>query len=413
MSNFLELQNEVKRRSIRDQGGAQFDDAIKNAINSSLFRTAREALWRVLRRDKTFETELGMTTALNGTSVTNGSKTFTVSSETLITTNSIENGRMFACSGSNLTYRITAISESGGDTTITSDIAFDGTTSASASLTILPREEYNLPIQASHRLFMWHNALGFTYQMKYITDQEFRSLGVDDTTEDTPTHYRMWGEDMALEQPGSASVLTVSSSSSSDTSIDITIFGTVSGYPDFETITTNASNGTTTVSGSKAFSEIERVVKQASSAGRITVTSNSGIVTVAVLPVGNTISGIMYRKVQLWPLPTKVFPIHAMFYKEPFKLVNNSDVHDMGDQFDEAIILLAVAKLKYQNNQKEGDRFLTLWTDEVKSLKRTNVDKLDHLKRLKRPNQDSRSSALLHPSLSFRQLGGAFGPRGY
>lgn len=410
MAKFSELQDEVKRRATRNQGGSQFNTAVNVAINASLLRTAREAAWRVLRREATFETELGVTTTTDQTTVTNASKTFTVSSETLITTNGVEKGRIFSCSGSNLTYRIESISESGGDTTITSDIAYDGTSSSSEEITILPREEYNLPIQASHRMFLWHNDYGYPYRMHYTTEQEFRSMGLDDTTEATPTHYRMWGEDMVQEQPASASVLSIASSSSDDTSKSITVFGTVSGFPDYETITTNSSNGTTSVSGSKSFSSVERVVRGAATVGRISVTANSGLVTVATLPVGNTTSGIMYRKVRLYPLPDRVFPIHCLFYKEPYKLVNDDDVHEMGDQFDEAIILLATAKLQYENGKEEGDRFVSLWKDEVTSLRRTNVDKMDHFRTLRRPRQSVGRDPMIHPALSFRQLGGNYGP---
>ena len=49
MFTFIDLVNEVKRRATRDQGGTQFDTAIKNVVNTSLFRVAREAPWRQLR----------------------------------------------------------------------------------------------------------------------------------------------------------------------------------------------------------------------------------------------------------------------------------------------------------------------------------------------------------------------------
>lgn len=409
--NFSKMQDEVKRRGVRDQSGTTFDTATKNAINASLLRTAREALWRVLRSSNTLETVTSVDGSASTVSVTNASKTVTISSETLITTNGVGVGRIVGLSGSNLTYRISAISESGGDTVITLDIAYDGTTAANATYSILPQEEYNLPLRASHRLFMWHNDFGYPYKMNYITDQSFRDLGVDDTTEDTPTHYRMWGEDMVEEQPASASILTVSSSNSGDTSIPVTIFGAVAGYPDFETITTNSSNGTTTVNGAKQFSSVDRIVKNGDTDGPITVTSNSALVKVTVIPAGNATDGMLRRKIQLWPLPDRVFPIHAQYYREPLMLSGNNDVHEMGVEFDEAIILLAVAKIKYENSQKEGDRFVSLWKDEIRSLRRTNVDKIDWLPRLQRPNQGMRGDSLVHPHLGLRQLGGNYGKR--
>ena len=409
---FSDLKTEVKRRATRNQGGTQFDTASDNAVNSALFRTAREAPWRVLRRENTFNTETSVDGSSSAVTVSNASTSVTVSSETLITTNGVERGRLMTLSGSSLTYRISAISESGGDTSITLDTAYDGTTASDATYSILPKEEYILPIQASHRMFMWHNDFGYPYRLHYLTEQDFRARGLDDTTENTPTHYRMWGEDMVIEQPASASVITIASSSSSDTSIPVTVFGTVSGYPDYEIITTNSSDGTTSVAGSKSFTTVERIVKSSATVGRISATANSALVTVAVLPVGNTTTGIIYRKVRLHPLPTRVFPIHVLFYKDPYRLVNDGDVHEMGDQFDEAIILLATAKVLFENGKREGDRFFQLWTDEVKSLRRTNVDKMDFFPSLKRPGDDSLRDPMIHPALSYRQLGGNYGPMG-
>jgi len=402
MQTFADLKAEIKRRAIRDQGGTQYDATVGNLINSSLFRIGREALWRSLRRTSKFTTVTSYTTGSGAVSVTNGSKNFSVTGATFLT-DAIRIGRKIEFGTSSKTYEIATItSETAG--TLTQ--SYEGTTSTTTSYEILPQEEYNFPAQVSHRMFLWHDDYGYPFKMEYVTDQEFRDAGVDDAQVGTPVLYRMWGEDMVLAQPVAASVMTVSSSSASDTTQTITIFGTVSGYPDFESINLN---GTSTVAGSKSFSSIERVVKSASTTGRITVTSNSAAVTVSVLPVGDTTAGILYRKAQLWPLPQSVMDIKVQYYKDVYRLVNDNDVHELGQEFDEAIILLCVGKLKYQDNQKEGDRFISLYTDELKSLKRTNVDKIDHFVKLRKPNQGM-SKDFLTKNLNFSQLGGAYGP---
>lgn len=406
MFTFVDLQNEVKRRATKDQGGTQFNTAVKNVINTSLFRVGREASWRVLRRKSYFTTETSYTTGTGAASVTNGSKSVTVTGATFITDN-IKIGRRIKFGGSAYYYTIRTIT---GETTLTIDKNYDGTTSAVQSYSILPTEEYNLPIQAGHRMFMWHNAYGYPYKLTYVTDQDFRGSGVCDTNISVPTNYRMWGEDMVIEQPLQASVMRIASSSSADTSIQVTVFGVVSGYPDYETITTNASDGTTAASGSKSFTSIERVIKSASTTGRITVDCNSANTTVAVLPVGDTTGGIMYRKVQLWPLPDAVDDIYVQYYKDPYRLVNDNDVHEMGQDFDEAIILLATSKLKYEQDQAEGDKFLLLYKDEVKNLKKTNADKIDWLPTLQRDNSMSNRGGLIHNQLGYNQLGGNYGP---
>ncbi len=209
--------------------------------------------------------------------------------------------------------------------------------------------------------------------------------GALDTMTNIPVNYRMWGMDSTLEQLKSPSVITLFSSSSTDTSIAVTIFGVVSGYPDYEIINTNGSNGTTSVVGTKTFSSVERITKNANTTGRITCTANSANVTVGVLPVGNTTTA----KIQLYPLPNTVFPINCYYYKLPYQLVNDGDISELGEEFSEAIILLATAKLKAEQNQSEDADYFRFYIDEIESLRKTNVDKIDFIPSLKRPSGSS------------------------
>jgi hypothetical protein len=219
----------------------------------------------------------------------------------------------------------------------------------------------------------------------------------------------MWGQNDAINQPLQPSVMRIYSSHPSDVSVSVTIFGTVSGYPDQETIITNAGDGTMPVNGSKSFSQIERVVKSVTTLGRISVTDTATNL-LAVMPTGDTTAGIMYAKVQVYPLPNKAFPVYVWYYKDPYRLVNDNDVHEMGQDFDEAIILLATSKIKAESNLTEGDKFYLLFQDELRSLKKTNLDKMDFFPKLRRPNQTTNSDAFVTPGLLYRQAGGMFGP---
>jgi len=401
---YSDLVSEVKRRATKDQSGTTFDTAVKNIINTSLFRLSREAAWRPIRRIQKFTTVTSYTTGSGAVAVTEDSATVTVTGATFLTDN-IAIGRYIKISGSGTYYKIATIT---GETTLTLDKVYDGDTDTDATYTILPQEEYNLPIQASHRMFLWHRELGTPYQLTFLTDQSFYSAGISNTDTGTPTHYRMWGEDMVKEQLLEASILTVSSSSTSDTTQKITIYGIVSGYPDSEQI---SLNGTTSVNGTKSFTTVEMVVKDASTVGRITITANSAKVTVAVLPVGDTTAGILYRKVQLYPLPSTAFDINCQYYKIPYRLVNDYDVHELGQDFDEALILLSVAKIKYETNQTEGDKWFGMYKDELKSLRKTNTDKLDWIPTLNRPGQGIAGRDFVHPQLQYSQAGSNFGRR--
>jgi len=409
---FSDLQSEVKRRATKNQGGTTFDTGIKNVINTSLFRLGRECPWRVLRRKSFFNTETSYSTGTGAVTVTASSANFSVTGATFITDN-IQVGRRIKFGTDSNYYTIRTITS---ETAGTIDRLYAGTSSTTTSYEIMPTEEYNLPIQVNpERSFIWHNAYGYPMQVQYMTDQDFRGYNVNDVQTSKPLIYRLWGQDMVITQPVTASVMRIASSSSSDTNIAITVFGTVSGYPDSEIITTNASNGTTAVSGSKSFSSVERVVKGAPSVGRITMDANSAADTIAVMPVGDTTAGILYSKIQLWPLPDGVYPINVQYYKDPYRLVNDGDVHEMGQQFDEAIILLATAKIKYESSMSDdGDKFFALYNDEVKTLRRTNMDKIDWLATLLKPQNSRRSnnSILNGRGLLYGQIGtgGNFGP---
>ncbi len=401
---YLDLQNEVKRRGTKNQGGTTFDSAIKNLINASLFRIATECPWRALRRKAQFQTVTSYKKATSAY-LTSGSNIVTLVGTTLLT-DDIAVERRIKFDTSSTYYYIKTINS---ETQITIDKAYTAVSATSTNIEILPQAEYNLPIQCSHRMFMWHEDYGFPFKMSYIPEQHFYEVAYYLTIKNVPTYYLMWGENMVIQQLTSASNITISSSSTLDTSVPVTVFGTVSGYPDYEVITTNSSDGTTAVTGTNLFTSVERIAKGATSTGRITATANGGEVTVAVMPTGDTTAGIAYRKVYLYPLPMRVHTVNVEYYKEPYRLVNDGDIHELGQAFDEAIILLATSKLKSESNQDEGDKFYALFQDELRTLRRTNMDKIDWFPNLQKPwYSDSR--LLVHPNLLYGQIGAQFGP---
>jgi hypothetical protein len=400
---FSDLQSEVSRRATLNQGGTQFTIAIQNTINSSLFRVARERPWRVLRRKTTFSTITSYTTGSPNAILTNNSATVTVTGATFLTDN-VAIGRKVKFSGSGTFYYITQFPS---ETTMTLDQPFIGTSSSNNIYEILPQEEYNLPPEVSHRMFMWHEMYGYPFKLQYITDQDFYSHSAYLSIKYIPTHYRMWNEDMIMKQLTYPSVVTVVSSSASDTSIPITVTGYVAGFPDWEVINTN---GVTPVSGAKVFQSVERISKGLPTIGMITATGNAAKDMLAVMPTGDTTAGILYKKVQLYALPLYAQPIHVQYYKDPYRLVNPNDIHELGQEFDEAIILLAVSKLKAeQNMEQEADRFFNLYKDELKTLISNNCDKLDFFPSLKRP-KNTAQDMLVSSNLLFRQAGAFYGP---
>ena len=406
---FKDLQDEVKRRATRDQGGTNFNTAANNLVNSSLIRVANEAPWRSLRRESTFDTVGEFTTGT--VSATVGSKVITFSGSNLITNGVVPGRRISFGSGSSTLHTIATIT---GENAATIDLVFDGTAALSGStFTIFGQETYNLPVQTGRLALLWHEGFDTPVAMEYITERAFIESGWDFDDSDTPEVYWMWGEDWANAQPRQASIMTAVSSSTSDTTQTVTVFGTVSGFPDFEEI---SLNGTTEIPGSKLFSNVERVVKNANTVGRITVTSNNGEETVATMPVGDTTSGIKYKKVRVYPSPDTIYKINVVYYKEPFRMVNDNDIHELGQDFDEAIILLATAKFQGEQSKRDIDKFAALYGNELSILRRKNADKLDWLPRRERPSQAGRGRfgrGGPHPQASYSQWGSKFGPQAH
>lgn len=385
---YKEIQDEVKRRATRDQAGTQFDVAIKNVINTSLLRINRENLWRNMRRTTKISTVTSYTTGSGAVSVTNGSKNVTITGATLLTDN-IQINRYIKFSGSAQYFKVVTIT---GETTLTIDIDFDGTTSTSNTYSIFPQCEYNLPPQVTHRCFIWHRNYGYPYQLSYATEQEFYMSGCQDVTTGVPTYYRMWSTDMVKNQLKSSSVIRIQSSSTLDTNKKVIVYGLINGLPESETIITNSGDGTTPVSGLKTFDagSIERIGKNTSTKGQITVDANSGNTILTIIPSGNSTSGVQYNKISIQPLPNSVFDLNISYYKQPYSLVDDEDFHEFGQEFDEAIILISTAKINYESSKSEGDRFYQLYKDEIRNLKKVNTDKLDWFPDLLRPGQMNR-----------------------
>jgi hypothetical protein len=404
MLTFGDLRDEVARRATKSQSGSEYTSAIKVAINASLFRLARECPWRCLRRTAKFNTITSYTKGTGAVTATEDSVDVTITGATLLT-DLVQINRKIKISGSGKFFRIATIT---GETTLTLDSVFDGTTGTDLTYEILPQEEYALPPQVSHRMFMWHEMYGYPFKMTFMTDQDFFNTGLYLTIKYIPTHYRMWGENDAINQPLQPSAISVVSSSALDTAISITVFGTVSGYPDSETIITSSVSGVTPVTGTKLFSNVERVVKSKTSVGRITATDGQSNI-IAVMPTGDTTAGIKYSKVQLYPLPTLAGAMNVWYYKDPYRLVDDNDVHELGQDFDEAIILLATSKIKAEADIAEGDKFYILYREELASLKKTNVDKPDFFATLRRPS-GNRGNDFLMPGIQYKQFGAYYGP---
>ena len=107
----------------------------------------------------------------------------------------------------------------------------------------------------------------------------------------------------------------------------------------------------------------------------------------------------------------KPIQFYVQYYKTPYMLVNDGDIHELGDAFDSAIINLAISLLRGEQSQDESKTYYALYLEDIKDLKKYYLDKIDWLPKL-RPAMFSRGGR--RSSFSYRQIGnGLFGPRYY
>lgn len=406
---FSDMQTDVKARATLSESSNDYDTQVKNAINTSLTRVARAALWKQLRRRYEFDTVEEYTTGSGAVAATEDSASVTVTGATFIT-DGVVPGRYITIESGGTPYIVDTIT---GETTLTLNKAYSDSTTTTGTYQIYGQGDYVCPINTKRIAFLWHEAYGYPYVMHYASDFDYYGSGNSQLDNNIPVVWKLWEFTSALAQPLEASALALTSSSSSDQNISVTVYGTVSGYPDQETIITNSSNGTTSVSGSKQFTYITRVVKNASTVGRLTLTANSTNVTVAVLPVGDTLGSVLWPKIGIHPFPDRVFPINVMYYEDVTRMVNDGDIHILGSDFDECIMLGAIVRLNYGQSKKSGDDALKLYLDELRSLKSVNADTVTTLMRTMKPanigafGRGNRP----HTYLNYTQLGGYYGPR--
>ncbi len=128
--------------------------------------------------------------------------------------------------------------------------------------------------------------------------------------------------DAVRKQPTSASVLTIVSSSSADTTQTVRVKGTDSN--DVELDESVTLTGTTNATTSNTYNSIRSVTKSASTTGRITITSNSSAVTVAVMAPAD----IDYKviKLRLHQTPNNALTLNVPYHIKPYPMSSDYDV---------------------------------------------------------------------------------------
>lgn len=170
-----------------------------------------------------------------------------------------------------------------------------------------------------------------------LTEEELEAIDPDRGESGTPTAWAIFGHEYIEAQPTSASTLSVTSTSTSDLTQTIHITGIVSGEVDNEQVTLN---GTTAAVTTKSFTTVHQVVKSATTLGRVSVTSNSGAVTIVTIAPNDLATS--RQPIFLYPVPSGVVSYRVRLFRRPRKLVNANDLLDLPPQFHELALVEAV-----------------------------------------------------------------------
>ncbi len=167
------------------------------------------------------------------------------------------------------------------------------------------------------------------YIIKPKSRDEFDSRIPNPVSQGNPTVFTQFEYVGVDTQPTSASVLSISSSSAADTSQKVRIRGVVSGEEDVEEVTLV---GITAVLTTKSFSSVRAISKSGATAGRISVTSNSGAVAVVTLGPLQTVQRI--KKITAYPFPTSAATWTLSHFKLPFIPTADNDDSEIPERWD-------------------------------------------------------------------------------
>mgnify|MGYP001569621582 CR=1 FL=1 len=172
-----------------------------------------------------------------------------------------------------------------------------------------------------------------------ISESEVEAYDPDLNDSGTPSYYTLYGIDYVNNQPSAASVVTVVSSSAADTTQTVQIIGISSGVEAAETLTLNCA---VNVVGTTSFTSLRRITKSATTTGRITATTNAGVVTNVIIPPRRIL--VEYQPIRLWPVPAGIYTIYVRYIRNPIPMRDASDIPDLPDMWHSVLLDLVMAQ---------------------------------------------------------------------
>jgi hypothetical protein len=179
-----------------------------------------------------------------------------------------------------------------------------------------------------------------------ITEQEFRRFEPGPDSTGTPYLYRVVDFWPVQNQPSASSVLTLASSSASDTAVDVNIIGLDgSGVRTSEAVTLNGTNDVTTTG---SYTRVLSLSKDAVSVGQVTITSNAAAVTNVVIPAKDR--WINHPVIGFFSIPDAVDTLNYDFHMQLQDLTADDDISLIPERYHSVIEDFATEKVALSLN---------------------------------------------------------------
>ena len=218
--------------------------------------------------------------------------------------------------------------------------------------TVASTARYNLPKTVGLPYIV--QSTGEPKKIEFVGEEEFDFQIPDPLEVADPRVATIYDLNGVSEQPSSASVIAISSSSNADTSQIVRVRGLVGGQETSENISLNGTSG---VNGLLSFSEIIAVTKSAETTGNITLTSNSAAVTNVV--IGPLETTVKFRQMRLYPTPASVLTITVKHFAPPPILTHIYDDIQIPQTWDYVTDQFAFALALQAKGQDQASEFTT------------------------------------------------------
>ena len=233
-------------------------------------------------------------------------------------------------------------------------VNWDGINPSYQFTLVIGTQDYNLPTNFGKELYCYDNTNKL--YIPFISLTELAEKFTDTlASQGEVSRYTTFLDNVRV-QPSSASTLSISSSATGDTTQTVHIVGEDSNNVELsEDVTLNGASAQTS---SNTYLTIRSITKGASTTGRITVTSNAGAVTNAVLQPADL--DYKVKKIRFHYIPGAAITIRLPYHVRPTALSDDNDV-PMFDCADGIELGATASSWRYKRQMGKAQEFERLF----------------------------------------------------